>query len=477
VSLHELSIRECGRRLRDGSLTSTALTRHHLDRIAALDGPLHGFNTVAAEAALAEAEAADRALAAGEDKGPLHGIPYGVKDIYDTAGVLTSCQSHLRKDHVPDRDCTAVARLRAGGAVLLGKNATIEFATGGPSDETFFPPARNPWNLDHVPGGSSSGSGASVAAGLCRMSMGSDTGGSIRGPASLCGTVGIKATYGRVSRRGVFPLSYTLDHCGPLAWTVEDAALALQVVAGHDPEDPASADVPVPDYTAGLDGGVDGLRIGFVRSFLGDRDDVDPAVATALDDAAAQLEALGAVVEDVALPPYDLFHAAGRTILLSECYAVHEQDLKTRPELYGRPTRERLMVGAFVRGSDYVQAQRVRRELAQIVERDVFARYDVLLAPSAIKPAGRFDAIPDGPLGPMPMMTIPFNVTGHPAMALCCGFTAEGLPLSMQLVGRPFDEATLFRAGRAYERATDWRARRPAGFARPGAADDLMAAT
>jgi aspartyl-tRNA(Asn)/glutamyl-tRNA(Gln) amidotransferase subunit A len=457
--LSTLSIAECGRRYRDGSLSPVAVTEAYLARIAAVNDQLHGFNTVTADIALEAARTAEAELAQGTDRGPMHGIPFGVKDIVDTAGVLTSCQSRLKEGNVPAEDATLVAKLKAAGAVMLGKTATIEFATGGPSDETLFPPARNPWNPEHVPGGSSSGSGASVAAGLCRMAVGTDTGGSIRGPAALCGTVGIKPTYGRVSRRGVHPLSFTLDNCGPLAATVEDAAISLGAMAGFDPLDPASANEPVPDYAAALTGGIEGLKVGFVRGWA---EGADAEVIAALEAAAALMAELGAEVEEVSIPDEAVYHACGRTILMAECFAVHEHDLVHRPELYGRPTRERLMVGAFIRGSDYVEAMRMRREMAMPLNNSVLARHDLLLTPAALRPAGRFDGLGDDPLSIAGMTTIPFNVTGNPAMTMPCGFAASGLPLSMQIVGRAFDEATVFRLGHTYEQATGWTARRPA---------------
>ena len=274
--LHELSIAEAGAALRSGTVTSTALTEHALARIAALDGALDAFITVTAERARADAAAADAAFEAGIDAGPMQGVPYALKDIYDTAGIRTTCHSKLLVDNVPAADSVVAAKLKAGGGVLLGKLSTHEFALGGPSFDLPFPPARNPWNPEHIPGGSSSGSGAAVAAGICRMAMGSDTGGSIRGPAAYCGTVGLKPTYGLVSRRGVFPLSYTLDHCGPLSWTVEDAALTMEVITGYDPLDPASADVPKPDFRRGLDWGVSGLRIAMPRHFFAEAEGVSP---------------------------------------------------------------------------------------------------------------------------------------------------------------------------------------------------------
>ena len=367
IPLHELSIAEAGRQLRTGTLSSTTLTQHLLSRIASLDPLLHAFVLVTKERALADAERADRELKAGIDKGSLHGIPYALKDIYATAGIRTTCHSKLLIDNVPSEDSVVEAKLKAGGAVLLGKLATHEFALGGPSFDLPFPPARNPWNLEHFTGGSSSGSGAAVAAGLVRTAMGSDTGGSIRGPAFYCGTVGLKPTYGRVSRRGVFPLSYTLDHCGPLSWTVEDAALTMQVIAGHDPLDPASADIPTPDFSSGLGQDLTDLKLAYPRSFFAHAEGISPEIIASLDAAAQQLAKLGAAVEEVTLPDFELFNACGRVILTSEAYAIHEQDLLTRPLDYGRYTYQRMMVGATISAADLTQAFRLRRELATIV--------------------------------------------------------------------------------------------------------------
>lgn len=321
--LHELSIAEAGRELRAGSLSSEALTQHALDRIGTLDPMLHAFVLLTRERALADADRADRERKAGIDKGPMHGIPYALKDIYATAGIRTTCHSKLLIDNVPSEDCVVETKLKAGGGVLLGKLATHEFAIGGPSFDLPFPPARNPWNLGHFTGGSSSGSGAAVAAGLVRTAMGSDTGGSIRGPAFYCGTVGIKPTYGLVSRRGVFPLSYTMDHCGPLTWTVEDAALTMQVIAGHDALDPASADISTPDFAGGLGRDLVGLELAYPRSFFAAQAGISPEVVASLDAAAQQMTKLGAKVEETALPDFDLFNACGRVILTAEAYAIH----------------------------------------------------------------------------------------------------------------------------------------------------------
>ena len=461
-ALLDLSIAELGRGYRDGSVSPVAVTEAALERIEATNDTLHSFNTVTADLALARASAAEKELAGGTDLGPMHGVPFGVKDIYNTADVLTTCQSHLRAEFVPDTNAHSVQLLLDGGAVMLGKCATIEFATGGPTEETFFPPARNPWNPDHIPGGSSSGSGAAVGIGITRMALGSDTGGSIRGPAALCGTVGMKPTYGRVSRRGVFPLSYTMDHCGPLSKTVEDAAITLQAVAGYDAIDPACADVPVPDFRASLNAGVKGMKIGLLRSFYADAEGMAPESSAAIDAAAETLRSLGAEVEDVqGASPFTQYNSCGRVILLAEAYAIHEEDLKTRLLDFGQLTMERIMLGAYISAADLVQAQRLRRELSQEVNSIFLKQYDVLLAPSSMTPAPRIDAPQKGfPLA-WPMQTMPFNVTGNPAMSIPIGFSDSGLPLSMQIVGGYFDEATVFRVGQAYEAATQWHLKWP----------------
>ena len=450
------SIAAMGRQLRAKETTSEALTRAALDRVAAQDAALHSFITVTADHALSDARRADAAFAAGQDAGPFQGIPYALKDIYDTAGIRTTCHSKLRVDVVPATDCVVAAKLAAAGGVLVGKLATHEFAIGGPSFDLPFPPARNPWGLDHITGGSSSGSGAAVAAGLVRMAMGSDTGGSIRGPAAYCGTVGIKPTYGRVSRRGIFPLSFTLDHAGPLTRSVEDAAITLQVIAGHDPLDPASADEPVDDYLSGLEAGVTGMRIGIPRAFFAAAPATTPDMLAAFDRTIAALRAAGATVEDIVLPDYAIFAACGRVILTSEAYAIHEADLRSRLADYGAITQQRFILGATITAADLVQAFRARRELTDAVNA-ALGRYDALLTACALAEAPRFDEVPNPNKSfTAPVQTIPFNVTGHPAMSVSAGLGEGGLPLSVQIVGRPFDEATVFRIGRTVERATGW---------------------
>jgi aspartyl-tRNA(Asn)/glutamyl-tRNA(Gln) amidotransferase subunit A len=461
AKLFELSIAEAGRRLRDGSITSIALTEDALARIVAIDPALNSFITVTADRARADAAAADADFAKGIDKGPMQGVPYALKDIYDTAGIRSTCHSKLRADNVPAADSVVETKFKAQGAVLLGKLATHEFALGGPSFDLPFPPARNPWNPEHIPGGSSSGSGAAVAAGLVRMAMGSDTGGSIRGPAAYCGTVGLKPTYGLVSRRGVFPLSTTLDHCGPLSWTVEDSAIALQIIAGYDPLDPASVDLPVPNFRDGLGDGVEGLRIGLPRHFFAEAPEVSSEVVAAIDRAAETLEKLGAAVEEITLPDYELFNACGRVIMYAEAFAIHERDYQTRPLDFGLLTYLRMTLGAFITAADLHQAMRLRRELTRAVNLQLKS-YDALITASALVPAPAFADIPRDVPPAMPVQTMPFNITGNPAMSIPTSFSASGLPLSMQIVGRAFDERTVLRIGTAFESATGLGALRPA---------------
>jgi aspartyl-tRNA(Asn)/glutamyl-tRNA(Gln) amidotransferase subunit A len=458
--LHDLSIAAAGRKLRDGSLTSMALTQDALVRIARIDPAINAFITVTKDRALADAQAADAAFARGEDKGPLQGIPYALKDIYDTAGVRTTCHSKLRVDHVPSHDSAVEEKLHAQGGVLLGKLATHEFALGGPSFDLPFPPARNPWNTEHATGGSSSGSGAAVAAGLVRMAMGTDTGGSIRGPAALCGTIGIKPTFGRVSRRGIFPLAYSLDHAGPLAWSVEDAAITLNAIAGFDPSDQGSAQTSVPDFCATLDHGVKGLRIGVPRHFFEKAAGVSPEVIKALDAAAQTLAQLGAIVEDVRLPDYELFAACGRVIMFTEAFAIHQKDFQERPLDFALSTYSRMVMGAFVTGPDLVQAHRLRRELTHAVT-NTLHRYDALLTACTIAPAPLIKASRDR-VSDSPTQSMPFNVTGHPALSIPVGFSSDGLPLSMQIAGRHFDEATILRIAAAFEAQSGLNKKRPA---------------
>ncbi len=450
------TIRELGARYRKRELSPVEVTRALLARIEKLDDALHAFVTLTAERALADARAAEEALGRGDAR-PLLGIPVGHKDIYLTRGIRTTGGSALLADWIPEDEATCVRRWRDAGTVLLGKLITHEFAFGIQLPGHRFAPARNPWNRDHIPGGSSSGSGAALAAGLVVGATGSDTGGSIRGPAAFCGIVGLKPTYGRVSRAGVLTLSWTLDHTGPMARTVEDCAYLLQAMAGHDPADPASSRAPVDDYLAPLGRDVRGLRIGVPRAYF--FEGVDPEVARAFEEALRTLRGLGAEVSDVEIPS---IHATPSflLILMAEAFAYHERDIREHPELYGDVVRERILTGALVSASEYTQAQRIRatlcRETAEVL-RDV----DVLATPTTPKPATPFSVAQDPELGFPRSNMPPFNLTGLPTLALPCGFSASGLPLSLQLAGRPFEEATVLRVGHAYERATAWHTRRP----------------
>lgn len=464
-ALHELSIVEIGSLLRQRALTSQELTDQLLARIAKLNPLLHAFVLVTEARAREDAERADDELASGIDRGPLHGVPYALKDVFATAGIPTTCHSKLLLHHVPDKDCTVERSLRDAGAVLLGKLATHEFALGGPSPELPFPPARNPWNPEYFTGASSTGSAAAVAAGFAPLALGSDTSGSIRGPACHCGVVGLKPTYGRVSRRGVFPLSYSMDHCGPLTWTVSDAAVALQCIAGHDPHDPSSAEARVEDFSARIGEDLRGLRIGLCRSFFASLEVTSAELVAGFDAVAERLVELGAQVEEVELPGFSLFNACGRVIMMAEAYAIHEQDLRERPREYGRYTYQRIMAAAGLTAADLVQAFRLRRELAESVDGTVLRDFDALVTAVCLTPPARLDEFPidwPPPAAATATLTIPFNVTGHPALAVPTGFYANGLPMGVQIIGRAFDEATVLRIGAAYEKLTDLTAHRPA---------------
>ncbi|WP_216851259.1 amidase [Acidisphaera sp. L21] len=456
--LHFLTITQASVLIRTGKLSPVELTKAYLDRIHRLDGELHAYILVLGKTAMDEARRAEAEIAGGDWKGPLHGIPIGLKDIYNTAGIATTGHSALFKDHVPNEDAVTVQRLRKAGAVILGKLATHEFATGGPSFDLPWPPARNPWNLDHQPGGSSSGSAAAVAAGLCMAAMGTDTGGSIRSPAAWCGLAGFKPSYGRVSRRGILPLSFTLDHAGPLCWTTEDCALMMQALAGHDALDPGSADKAVPDFASGLRGDVKGLRVGVIRHFFETDLKAEDDVVAGLESALNTLRALGAAVTDVTLSPLSHYNKVTSLISRSEAYAIHERYLTTTPELYGELGRRRLAAGAFVRASDYVNALRHRTRLVAEMTA-AMQDHDVLMLPTKhqVAPPFRLE-----PAVREPSFTQPFNVTGFPALSVCSGFSANGLPLSLQIVGRPFEDAQVLSTGDAFEKATMFRAARPA---------------
>jgi aspartyl-tRNA(Asn)/glutamyl-tRNA(Gln) amidotransferase subunit A len=456
-----LTIAEAARLIEKRELSPVELVDSRLDRIARLDGRLNSFIRVLGDEARADARAAEAEIAAGKYRGALHGIPIGLKDIYETAGVATTGHSKVMQDHVPKADAFSVKRLRAAGAIVMGKLATHEFALGGPSFDLPWPPARNPWDLSRFTGGSSSGTGASVAAGLVLGGTGSDTGGSIRGPAAYCGLAGLKPTYGLISRMGILPLAFSLDHAGPLAWNAEDCAIMLQAMAGHDPTDPASADHPIPDYRAALDGPVKGLRIGLVRHFYERDNEANAATRAAIATAAQTLEGLGCTVREVTLSPLADWAACGMAIMQCEAYAIHEANLRARFTDYGEIFRDRMALAGLVTGADYVQGLRRRRELIDELDR-AMADLDLVMTAAAQSEAPPIDSVPKFAILERPSLTIAFNVTGSPAMSVCCGFTDTGLPLSVQIVGKRFADATVLRLAHAYEQATAWRARRPA---------------
>ena len=449
-----MTIREAGRALRARAVSAVELTRQALERVERLNPKLNAFITVTAESALGRARQADAELAAGKDRGPLHGIPIAHKDLFLTRGVRTTCGSKLYENYVPDHDAAVVERLDAGGAVSLGKLNMHELAFGITSNNPHFGAVRNPWNAAHIPGGSSGGSGVAIAAGMIFMATGSDTGGSIRIPASFCGTVGLKPTYGRVSRFGALPLVFSMDHMGPLTRTVRDAALALNVMAGYDPRDPASARHPSGDFVP-LEGcSIHGLRIGIPHEYFFER--LDPEVEAAVRGAVARAESLGAIVRPVRLPGMAALNATSLVIQYAEVAAILEPHLGDR-SLFGKDVMALIDQGRLLSATDYVNAQRLRRQ-AQLDFREVWQEADCLMTPTTAIPAARIgqttvrvgDREEEVRSVTTRFMRV-FNVLGLPALSIPCGLTEAGLPIGVQIVSRPFDESLILRAGAALE--------------------------
>lgn len=455
-----LSVSEAAELLRAKKLSPVEYTSALIAHAERHDRRYNAYLRPTPELALADARRAEAEILRGDWRGQLHGVPYALKDIVDYAGLPTTAHSKILQDNVAQADAAVTERLRAAGGVFMGKLSTHEFALGGPSFDLPWPPARNPWNRDHFCGGSSSGSGAATAAGFVPAAIGTDTGGSIRNPAAKCGVIGMKPTYGLVSRRGVVPLSFSLDHVGPLTRTVRDNALMLDLIAGHDPADPGSATAGAGSYAAQLGRDLKGLRIGLLRHFYTTDMKADPEVAAAIEAFAAKLGELGASVREVSAAPLAEYAACNRIILLSEAFAIHEKWMRERPQDYGALARERLMGGAFVRAADYVNATRLRRRLADEFHA-LFADVDVVLTSSSMDPACRIDddAALEYTYGRQ--SRAPFNLTGSPALSVPAGFSANGLPMAVQLVGRPFSEALLYRVAHAYEQATPWAGMRP----------------
>lgn len=447
----DLSIPEAAARLRDGSLTSVALTQAHLDRIAERDGAYHAFVHVEVESALAAAATADEALSRGEDRGPLHGIPVGIKDLFDTADMPTTYGSDVHAGHLPGEDAEVVRRLKAAGAVLIGKLETYEFAMVGPVFDRSFPPAANPWDVTRFTGGSSSGSAAAVAGGLIRTTIGTDTGGSVRSPAAYCGAVGFKPTYGRISTRGVFPLSPSLDHVGLVSASVAEAALTFDAIADPAHSAPAASQLVAP---------LAGMRIGYAREWFADDAETLPALLEAVDGAASLLSLLSARIEEAELPPAGDFEAVGGVIIHAEAFEVHRRQLAASGDRYSRKVFQNIVSGLCLTPDDLVRARQAALRLRTLLDRTVFSRFDAILTATTLTPAIPFAEFTGEAARWTPMRTIAFNVTGHPALSVPCGF-ADGLPLGLQLIGRAGDEATLCQIGHAYELASDFAALNP----------------
>jgi aspartyl-tRNA(Asn)/glutamyl-tRNA(Gln) amidotransferase subunit A len=453
-----LSLNEASRLIQDRKISPVELTQACLKRIERLNPKLNAFITVTAESALAQAREAETEIQGGHWRGPLHGVPLALKDLFDTAGVKTTAASALFKDRVPTQDAEIVRRLKASGAVLLGKLNMHEFAYGGSSVITYYGPVHNPWSLDHEAGGSSSGSAVAMAAGLCYGSVGSDTGGSIRQPSAYCGTVGFKPTYGRVSTRGVIPLSWLYDHVGPMTRTVADAAVMLQVLAGYDPQDANSTDAPVPDYSAALRQNGQ-LRIGVPRAYF--YEGLHPEIESAMNTALAVIGKIAAGVRDIEMPASN-----DTTILRAEAYAYHAENVKKSPELYQPETLKRIRAGEDVTVATYIQARRQVDQYRHNI-RKLFETVDLLVTPTTpVPPFTISELLADmDNLRTKEILTLrntrPFNILGLPTISVPCGFTRAGLPIGLQISGAPWAEANVFRLAHAYEQQTNWHTQRP----------------
>ncbi len=455
------TIAEAADWLRAGRITSVALTEAMLARAHAAQEALGAFVVITDDTARAAARAADAAFAAGIDRGPLQGVPLGIKDLLATQDAPTTANSRVLDPAWGKRaDATVVRKLREAGAVLMGKLVLSEYAIGWPDPETGFPVPRNPWDPARFPGGSSSGTGVAVAAGLTLGGLGSDTGGSVRGPASFCGISGLKVTFGRVSKEGAVPLGYTLDTVGPMTRTARDCALMMDVMAGYDPADPSSADMPVPHYAAALTGTLVGVRVGVPSAYFFDVPELDTEVSAAVRAAIDTMRTAGAQIVNMDIPYIAEARTAQRVIMIAEAYTYHLPDLRTRPERYGKYTRQTFLQGALYTAADYIGAQRMRsviRDACLAAMADV----DVVITPTAPNIATRYDEYdPDG-AATTPSFMGHWNLTGMPAFSVPCGFHSTGMPIGMQIVGRPFADDTVLVVGDAYQQITDWHLRVP----------------
>lgn len=445
----DLDILELGRRLRDGRLTSVALVEVTLRRIAERDAAYRTFYAVATDQARKDAAKADAELTAGQDRGPLHGIPVGIKDMIDVAGLATTANAPGRRDAVATSDAEVVRRLREAGAVIMGKLATYEWGTVGPDKRGLFPPAKNPWSLEHITGGSSSGCAAAVAGGLLRTTIGTDTGGSVRGPAFYCGIVGFKPTFGSVPKDGALTMSPSLDHVGPMSRTVAEAALTFDIVAGKSEHDAAARQ---------LGQSIAGLRVGYARNWFAHDPQAMQTVIAAMDAAISKLSELGAVVSEIELPDYPTIEIAAAAILHKESFDFHADELRDHPDAYGRRAFLSLAGGFAISDEELAAARRIGSAFTQEVDR-LLAVHDVIITVGALTTA--LEAAPfEEEAVWTPMRTIGFNVSGHPVLAVPVGFS-EGLPIGMQIVGRHHDEARVVQVGHAFEQATDFSLQRP----------------
>ena len=450
-----------GRAIAARKISPVEATRACLERIERLDGRIHAFITIDAEGALATARALEEELGAGRSRGPLHGVPLAYKDLCHVPGLPTSCGTKTREYFAPPIECTATARLRDAGAVTLGKLNMTELAMGPFGDNAHHGDVQNPWKPGHCAGGSSSGSAAAVAAGFALATLGSDTGGSIRLPAACCGVVGLKPTYGRVSRAGAMPLSWSMDHLGPLTRTVADAALLLEIVAGYDSRDPTSSRRGVPYYQRMLEGPIADLRLGVPENYY--FDGIAPEMDAAVRAAADVLGGLGVRVTPLRVPDPRALTDIGNVISRSESAALHTRLARDRPHELQPAVRARLEVGFHISAHDYLQALRLRSRLTREFIAEVFAEVDALVVPVIPEPAPAFEAAKAGSvddvvsrMGRFSRLTRPFNGLGLPALTVPCGLSSDGRPLALQIVGRAFDEATILRLGHAYQRATTW---------------------
>ncbi len=456
ADLTQYSLVEVAALLRRKAVSPVELTEACLARIERLNPGLNAFITVTAEQALKQAREAEAEIQRGRWRGALHGVPLALKDLIDTAGIRTTAASAVFKDRIPSEDAEVVRRLKAAGAVLLGKLNMHEFAYGGSSVPSFFGPVHNPWNLEYIAGGSSGGSASAVAANLCYGALGSDTGGSIRQPSAYCGIAGLKATYGRVSTRGAVPLSWSLDHLGPMCRTVADATHILQTIAGYDPQEPTSVDAPVPDYAQALKAKTSGLRLGIPKAVF--YDGVDPEIEAAMNQAIEVLRKLSASIRDVQLPAYKAL-----PVVNAEAAAYHAPYMAKTPDLYQPVTRGRLEVGAKITTGEYIQGRRELDRLRRAV-REVFLGVDLLVTPTTPVPpvtiAANIDATGTTPILSL-RNTSPFDVYGLPTISVPCGFTRSGLPIGLQISGGPFAESTVIALAHAYEQATEWHTKHP----------------